>query len=57
MKPITRDVSITLLVKVVLLVLLWWVCVKGMHPILSSSQEWLLGKNEQPAVTQTKNQR
>lgn len=57
MKPITRDVTITLLVKVVLLVLLWWVCVKGMHPILSSSQEWLLGKNEQPAVTQTKNQR
>ena len=52
MKPFTRDITITLMIKMILLVLLWWVCVKGMRPVLSSGQEWLLGKHDQPVYSQ-----
>jgi hypothetical protein len=46
MKTITRDIVITVTVKLVLLFLLWYFCVRGMHPELSSSKEWFLGKTE-----------
>lgn len=57
MKPFTRDITLTIIVKMGLLFLLWWVCVKGMHPVLSSSQEWLLGKQAQPEFSQNINKR
>ena len=43
MKPLTRDITFTLIVKLLLLFLLWWFCVRGMHPLLSTSQDWFLG--------------
>lgn len=52
MKPFTRDIVLTIAIKLILLFLLWWFCVRGMHPDLSKSQEWLLGKSRQPAVSQ-----
>lgn len=52
MKPLTRDIVFTLTVKMILLVLLWYFCVRGMHPELSSNKEWLLGKEEPTLLTQ-----
>lgn len=52
MKPFTRDITLTITIKMILLFLLWWVCVRGMHPVLSSSQEWLLGSKQQPVASQ-----
>ena len=56
MKTITRDIVVTLTVKLVLLYLLWYFCVRDMHPELSSSKEWFLGKTEQTELSPT-NQR
>lgn len=53
MKPLTRDISLTLLIKLLLLFLLWWFCVKGKHFVLSNPTEWLLGNSEQPVQSQT----
>lgn len=55
MKPFTRDITLTITIKMILLFLLWWVCVRGMHPVLSSSQEWMLGKKQQPEISQQNN--
>lgn len=52
MKAITRDIALTITIKLILLFLLWWVCVRGMHPVLSNSQEWLLGKVGQSEFSQ-----
>ena len=52
MKPLTRDITLTITIKLILLFLLWWVCVRDMHPVLSKKQEWLLGKSEQPVISQ-----
>lgn len=43
MKPLSRDISLTLIVKLLLLFLLWWFCVRTMHPVLEKKEEWLLG--------------
>lgn len=43
MKPLAHDISLTLLVKILLLFLLWWFCVRTMHPKLEQSEHWLLG--------------
>ncbi|KTD82693.1 cytochrome oxidase putative small subunit CydP [Legionella waltersii] len=56
MKTITKDIVITVMVKLVLLFLLWYFCVREMHPELSSSKEWFLGKNE-PAELNSINKR
>lgn len=54
MKPLTRDITLTITIKLILLFLLWWVCVRGMHPPLSHGPEWLLGSSkEQPVFSQT----
>ena len=55
MKPLTRDISLTLVVKLFLLFLLWWFCVRTMHPVLENKQDWLLGSKKQ-SLSQT-NQR
>ncbi|WP_370272538.1 cytochrome oxidase putative small subunit CydP [Legionella sp. km535] len=52
MKPFTRDITLTITVKMILLFLLWYVCVRGMHPVLPSGEEWMLGKTTQPASSQ-----
>jgi len=49
MKPISRDITITLVVKLVLLILLWWVCVKHFHPVIKSRSQWLMGVSEPPS--------
>lgn len=51
MKPITRDISVTLVIKIILLFLLWWFCVRGIHPVRSTSQEWLLGQAQPSALS------
>ncbi|WP_298624666.1 cytochrome oxidase putative small subunit CydP [uncultured Legionella sp.] len=54
MKTYARDITLTLIVKAILLFLLWYVCVRGMHPTLSNAKEWMLGKEEQSISTQIK---
>jgi hypothetical protein len=57
MKPFTRDITLTITIKLILLFLLWLGCVRGMHPVLTSSQEWLLGKSQQPVFSKDNNMR
>lgn len=52
MKTFTRDITITIIVKMILLFILWWVCVRGMHSVDSGTQEWLFGKKEQSMSSQ-----
>lgn len=47
MTSLKLDISLTLLVKIILLVILWWTCVKGMHHDLTPTKEWLLGSKPQ----------
>ncbi len=46
MKSYARDITVTLIVKAILLFLLWYFCVRGAHPTLPSATEWMLGKEE-----------
>ncbi|MDI9818119.1 MULTISPECIES: cytochrome oxidase putative small subunit CydP [unclassified Legionella] len=43
MKPLTRDILLTLLVKLILLVALWFVCFKDIQRPSNTTKEWLLG--------------
>ncbi|HHF7345034.1 TPA: cytochrome oxidase putative small subunit CydP [Legionella feeleii] len=43
MKPLTRDILLTLLVKLLLLIALWWVCFKDVEKSSKNTQQWLLG--------------
>ncbi|MBL7481117.1 cytochrome oxidase putative small subunit CydP [Legionella bononiensis] len=52
MKPFTRDITLTITVKLILLFLLWYVCVRGMHPVMPSGKEWMLGQSAQPEYSQ-----
>jgi hypothetical protein len=53
MKSLTRDISLTLIVKVLLLFLLWWFCVRTMHPKLEKNDAWLLGSKKQSVSYQS----
>lgn len=46
MKRLTRDISLTLVSKLILLFLLWWFCVRTMHPKLEKDDVWLLGSTK-----------
>ncbi len=46
MKSLSRDIKLTLLIKTILLVLLWWVCVKTLHPVVESRANWFFGVSE-----------
>lgn len=46
MKSLKRDISLTLVIKFILLFLLWWFCVRTMHPTLEKSQDWFLGNSK-----------
>lgn len=43
MKPITRDIVVTLFVKLTLLFALWWVCFKDVHKPNITAVEWIMG--------------
>lgn len=43
MKPLTRDISVTLIIKLTLLFVLWFVCFKGGHKPMQNASDWLLG--------------
>lgn len=47
MKSLKLDISLTLLIKFILLFVLWWTCVRGMHHDLTPTKEWLLGSKPQ----------
>ncbi|WP_428413788.1 cytochrome oxidase putative small subunit CydP [Legionella sp.] len=40
----------TLVIKLLLLFLLWWVCVRTMHPQLEKGSSWLLGSQEKSVL-------
>lgn len=50
MKPITREISLTLLLKLTLLFLVWFYCFKGTHKPIKDTREWFLG--DTPIKTQ-----
>ncbi|WP_164480557.1 cytochrome oxidase putative small subunit CydP [Legionella rubrilucens] len=53
MKPLTRDISLTLLVKLILLFLLWWVCFSHVKKPVMDARQWLLGSSvldEKPSM-------
>ena len=43
MKPITRDIITTLIIKFTLLTALWFVCFKHVDKSAINTQQWLLG--------------
>lgn len=47
MKTLTRDVTITLMVKLLLLIALWFLCVKTMDKPNKDPAYWLLGQKQQ----------
>lgn len=47
MKPITRDIVMTLTVKFLLLFVLWWVCIKDTRKPRLTTVEWLMGSRSQ----------
>ncbi|CAM3068583.1 Uncharacterised protein [Legionella steigerwaltii] len=42
-KPLTRDILITLIIKFSLLILLWIICFKNVEKPHQSNEQWLLG--------------
>lgn len=42
MKAISKDISLTLVIKLLLLFILWHVCFKGMRRPVNDVSEWLL---------------
>lgn len=45
MKPLTRDILVTLVVKFMLLITLWWVCFKDVEKPSKDTRQWLLGSS------------
>jgi len=43
MKPLSRDILITLTVKCMLLIALWWVCFKDAEKPTKDTRQWMLG--------------
>ena len=43
MRSLARDIKFTLLIKFSLLVILWFICFKGVEKPSISTQQWLLG--------------
>lgn len=46
MKPLTRDITLTLFLKLSLLFALWWVCFKGVERPKLDKAQWMLGASE-----------
>lgn len=49
-KPLTRDILITLVVKFSLLILLWIICFKDVERSHQSNEQWLLGTSQQKNI-------
>jgi hypothetical protein len=47
LKPLTRDILVTLTVKFILLTLLWTICFKNVEKPHLSNEQWLLGSVQQ----------
>jgi len=45
MRTFARDIQITLLVKLTLLFILWFICFKNTKKPSIDSEQWMLGKN------------
>lgn len=45
MKPLTRDITVTLVVKLSLLIILWLVCVRGIERPAQYGPGWMLGSS------------
>lgn len=54
MKPLTRDITVTLLIKFTLLILLWIVCFKHIEKPVKNTEQWLLGTNLTKDASQVK---
>lgn len=50
MKILTRDIVITLSVKIVLLIALWWICFKDVEKPEKDVSGWLLGTGSAQVV-------
>ncbi len=46
-KPLTRDILITLIIKFTLLILLWIICFKNVEKPHLSNEQWMLGSKQQ----------
>ncbi|MFT4059382.1 MAG: hypothetical protein QM652_07520 [Legionella sp.] len=46
-KPLTRDILLTLLIKLVLLFVLWSICFKNVAKPKQNTQQWLFGTIQQ----------
>ncbi len=44
MKTLTRDISVTLIIKLALLMALWFVCFRGVHTPMKKDRQWLFSK-------------
>lgn len=43
LKPLARDIIVTLIIKLILLISLWIVCFKNVEKSHLSNEQWLLG--------------
>ena len=55
MKTLSRDIGITLCLKVILLVLLWYFVIHDNKPKLLSSEVWMLGQKHDTVNADNKN--
>lgn len=51
MKPLTKDIAVTLTIKFLLLITLWIVCFKSDHKTTKPAEQWLFGSD----ISSTKN--
>lgn len=54
MKPLTRDILLTLSIKFTLFFLLWLICFKDVQKPAKNTQQWLLGSSLQSDMTVTR---
>ena len=47
LKPLTRDILLTLAIKFTLLILLWFFCFKNVEKPHKKPEQWLLGSVQQ----------
>lgn len=43
-KPLARDIIMTLIIKIILLISLWIICFKNVEKTHKSNEQWLLGE-------------
>jgi len=53
MSPFRKDISVTLILKIALLFLLWYTCVSGRKPERLNGDDWFFGKNTVSSYVQS----